>query len=102
MFGAHYGAAPLASSRAFSLDGLPPRGQLEIRGRNWTELLNARRDEWLHADRVGAIRMAVVMMESSIQSMVLFNDHREDETQFSDNELVDQLSVAMCAYLQVA
>ena len=67
-----------------------------------TELLNARRDEWHHADRVGAVRMAVVMMESSVQSVVLFNDHREDETQFTDSELVDQLSVAMCAYLQVA
>ncbi len=66
-----------------------------------TELLNARRDEWHHADAVGAVRMAVVMMESSVQSVVLFNDHRDDESQFSDDELVDQLSVAMCAYLQV-
>ncbi|MEQ1693512.1 MAG: TetR/AcrR family transcriptional regulator [Gemmatimonas sp.] len=67
-----------------------------------TDLLNARRDGWRHPDPVNALPMAVVMMESSVQSVVLFNDQRVDDAQMSDDELVDQLTDAMCCYLRVA
>ncbi|MBL0171835.1 MAG: TetR/AcrR family transcriptional regulator [Gemmatimonadaceae bacterium] len=65
-------------------------------------LLEARRAEWRHADPLHAIPMAVVMMESTVQSVILFNDHRGDEPQVTDDELVDHLTGAMRAYLQVA
>jgi hypothetical protein len=66
-----------------------------------TGLLNARRAEWGHTDAQRAIPMAVVMTESSIQSVVLFSDQRADLPPVSDDELVDQLTDAMCAYLRV-
>ena len=65
-------------------------------------LLNARRHEWHHTDAQRAIPMAVVMTESSIQSVVVFSDQRADLPSMSDAELVDQLTDAMCAYLRVS
>ena len=66
-----------------------------------TTLLMTRRAEWTHPDATTAIRMAVVMIESSVQSIVVFNDDREDDSQLGDDALVDQLAEAMCAYLRV-
>lgn len=66
-----------------------------------TTLLMLRRGEWSHSDPTTAIRMAVVMIESSVQSLVVFNDGRDDELPLDDNALVDQLADAMCAYLRV-
>lgn len=67
-----------------------------------TALLGARRTEWRHPAQERAVPMAVVMMESSVQAVVLFNDQGADEPQFSDDELVDQLTDAICAYLMVS
>jgi AcrR family transcriptional regulator len=66
-----------------------------------TALLSARAAEWHHHDPPAALRLAVVMTESSIQAMVLFNDHRTDDLLISDEQLVEQLADAMCAYLHV-
>ncbi len=66
-----------------------------------TELLSARRNEWTHSDPSTAIRMAVVLTESSVQHVVVFSEHRSDDVQFTDDELVDHLTDAMCAYLRV-
>ncbi len=67
-----------------------------------TALLNDRRDQWHHPDTDNAVRMAVVIMESSVQSVILFNDARGDASQVSDDELVAHLTDAMCAYLKIA
>lgn len=64
-------------------------------------LMGARRHEWRHADAESALRMAVIMTESSVQSVVLFNESRADDRPFTDDELVEQLADAMCAYLRV-
>lgn len=64
-------------------------------------LLGARRGEWSHPDPAHAIRLAVLMAEASVQNVVLFNEQRGDEVQFSDEELVESLSDAICAILRV-
>ena len=64
-------------------------------------LLGARRDEWSHPDPAHALRLAVVMTEASVQNVVLFNEQRGDDVQFSDEELVESLSDAVCAILRV-
>ena len=66
-----------------------------------TDLLEARRAEWHHPFPPHAIPMAVIMMESTVQAVILFNDHRGDEPQFTDDQLVDHLTHATRAYLQV-
>ena len=55
----------------------------------------------LHPDPPIALRMAVMMTESSIQTLVLFNEPGADDLSTSDDVLVEQLSDAMCAYLRV-
>ena len=66
-----------------------------------TDLLMARLHEWSHHDPSTALRMAVVLTESSVQSVVVFNEGRTDDAPFSDDELVENLTDAMCAYLRV-
>lgn len=66
-----------------------------------TELLDARRAEWSHADVDRAMRMAVAMTESSVQSVVLFNEAHSDGVHLSDDDLVDHLTDMLCAYLRV-
>lgn len=66
-----------------------------------TTLMLARHSEWHHPDPEAAIRMAVIMTESSVQSVVVFNENRDDELQISDDQLVDQLADVVCAYLRV-
>ena len=45
--------------------------------------------------------MAVIMTESSVQSVVVFNDSRSEDMPLDDDGLVDELTDAMCAYLRV-
>lgn len=66
-----------------------------------TGLMEARRHAWTHPNPIAAIRMAVVITESTAQSVVLFSEHKAEALVFSDEELVDSLTDAMCAYLQV-
>lgn len=66
-----------------------------------TTLLSARDSEWHHVDPEAALHMAVIMTESSIQSVVVFTEHRGDDLHITDDQLVDQLADAMCAYLRV-
>jgi len=56
----------------------------------------------LHSQPAIALRMAVMMTESSIQTMVLFNEPSGDDIPLSDDVLVEQLSDAMSAYLRIA
>lgn len=64
-------------------------------------LLEARHTEWQHEAPRTALHMAVAMTESTIQSFVLFNEHRNDTLALSDDTLVDHLTEAMSAYLRV-
>ena len=41
------------------------------------------------------------MTEASVQNVVLFNEQRGDDVQFSDDELVESLTDAVCAILRV-
>jgi AcrR family transcriptional regulator len=66
-----------------------------------TGLLMERRSEWRHLHPAVALRMAVVMTESSVQSVIVFADGRSDDVPFTDEELVEHLTDAMCAYLRV-
>ncbi len=64
-------------------------------------LLLKRDGALLHPEPAIALRMAVMMTESSIQTMVLFNEPSGEDLPLSDDVLVEQLSDAMCAYLRV-
>jgi AcrR family transcriptional regulator len=73
-----------------------------------TTLLTARRTEWQHPEPHASVRMAVMMAEASIQSAVLFDEHRHEgdasedgARERSDTALVDHLSDAIGAYLRV-
>lgn len=66
-----------------------------------TTLLSTRRAQWHHRDPHNAIRMAVIITESSVQSVVVFNDSRIEDAPLDDDGLVDELTDAMCAYLRV-
>lgn len=64
-------------------------------------LLSARRAEWGHDSPETALHMAVAITESTIQSFVLFNEHRNDLLAVSDDTLVEHLTDAMSAYLRL-
>lgn len=66
-----------------------------------TGLLMTRRSDWSHRDPATAVRMAVVMTEASVQAAVVFNETGGGDLLFSDDELVEHLTDAMCAYLRV-
>lgn len=66
-----------------------------------TALMEARRHAWHHPQPTTAVQMAVVMTEATAQSVIVFSENKADEFVFADDELVDQLTEAMCAYLQV-
>jgi hypothetical protein len=64
-------------------------------------LLEARRHEWRHDAPREALHMAVAMTESTIQSFVLFSEHRNEALALSDDTLVEHLTEAVGAYLRV-
>jgi AcrR family transcriptional regulator len=55
-----------------------------------------------HGEPAIALRMAVIMTESSIQTMVLFHEPSGDDVALTDDVLVEQLADAMSAYLRIS
>ncbi|MCC6245689.1 MAG: TetR/AcrR family transcriptional regulator [Gemmatimonadaceae bacterium] len=52
-------------------------------------------------DLAAAIRLSVIVIESALQSVVLFQDHRSSELQLTDDQLVAELSTLVRAYLHL-
>jgi len=86
-----------------------PTAELKVFAERWptpalerlSALLAARRDEWGHRAPGTALHMAVAMTEATVQSFILFNEHRGDTLAVSDDTLVEHLVDAMCAYLRL-